>query len=64
MTRYRYSGPASAVTLNTADGPLDVVLFDGTDTPDLPADNEWVVTMVALKHFTELPATGKAKKEG
>lgn len=51
MTLYRYSGPPSGATV---DGK-EVLLHPGADV-ELPADNDYVRTLVALGHLTEVPA--------
>lgn len=48
LKKYRYSGPASGVTL--ADGP-EVLLWPGKDV-SLPAGHEYVRTLTALGHLT------------
>jgi hypothetical protein len=57
MSKYRYSGPPSGVTL--ADGS-EVMLFPGSDV-ELPEAHEYTATLVALGHLTLLSET-KAKK--
>lgn len=57
MSKYRYSGPPSGVTL--ADGS-EVMLFPGSDV-ELPEAHEYTATLVALGHLTPLAET-KAKK--
>ncbi len=68
--KYFYSGPFSAVTLQTAKGPQDVVLHPDNDV-DLPEDHPYTKTLVALKHLTkpvatasEVKAPSKSAKEG
>lgn len=66
MTLYRYSGPPSGVTLNTADGPREVLLWPGQSV-ELPADSDYVGTLIALGHLTPAPALAaeaKTKKKG
>lgn len=46
--RYVYSGPVSGVTLQ--DG-TEVMFFDGQEV-ELPEDNEYVKTLIALGHLT------------
>jgi hypothetical protein len=51
IMRYRYTGPNSAVTLKVSDGKdglkdQDVVLWNGREI-DLPANHEWVATLLA-----------------
>ncbi|MDD2870085.1 hypothetical protein [Neomegalonema sp.] len=43
MSLYRYSGPASAVTL---EGSAETILIPGS-VVELPADSPWVKTMIA-----------------
>ncbi|WJY16810.1 hypothetical protein PCO82_09380 [Pectobacteriaceae bacterium CE90] len=50
MKNYRYTGPASGVTL--ADG-TEVLLWPGKDVL-LPPDNDYVKTLVALQHLTPI----------
>ncbi|RNM00572.1 hypothetical protein [Dickeya undicola] len=50
MKNYRYTGPASGVTL--ADG-TEVLLWPGKDV-SLPQDNDYVKTLVALQHLTPI----------
>jgi len=57
MSKYRYSGPPSGVTLG--DGS-EVMLFPGSDV-ELPEAHEYTATLVALGHLTPIPET-KAKK--
>lgn len=66
MTLYRYSGPPSGVTLNTPEGPREVLLWDGQQA-ELPPYNDYVGTLVALGHLVPVPAPaveGKTKKKG
>lgn len=56
LTRYLYTGPQSAVSLRVGDTaePLDVQLLP--DKPvELPADHEYTVVLLALKHLAPLP---------
>lgn len=55
MKTYIYSGPVSGVTLNTPDGPLEVMLHPGKPV-HLPEDNEYVRTLIAKKRLSEVPA--------
>lgn len=60
MTKYRYTGPTSGVTLK--DGS-EVMLFDGKEI-SLPEDNGYVKTLIARRHLTEIkPAAEAAGKE-
>jgi hypothetical protein len=61
--RYRYSGPNSAVTLKVSDGQgglkdQDVVLWHGREV-ELPANHEWVATLLAKGFLTPAPAAPK-----
>jgi hypothetical protein len=60
LTRYRYTGPQSAASLNVGDTaePLDVQLLPNKPVA-LPADHEYTVVLLALKHLTPLPAHTK-----
>lgn len=62
MATYTYRGPMSAATL--PDG-REVILIDG-QTVELPEDNDWVKTLVALGHLSMVPvskpAPAKAKE--
>lgn len=58
LTRYRYSGPLSGVTLRQkqADRAVeekDVQLIPGAEV-DLPADHPYVRKLAAKKHLTEV----------
>ncbi|WP_030129127.1 hypothetical protein [Pseudomonas sp. QTF5] len=60
LTRYLYTGPQSAVSLRVGDTgqPLDVQLLP--DKPvELPADHEYTVVLLALKHLAPLPTHTK-----
>ena len=60
--KYLYEGPNSGVTLQ--DG-TEVLLWNGKEV-ELPADNEYVKTLVALgylKPIQEIKETKKTKKE-
>jgi hypothetical protein len=61
MTRYRYDGPVSSVTLS---GGLDVNLHPGAEV-ELPEDNDYVGGLVAKGFLTPLPKTAPkpSKKE-
>lgn len=48
MKEYRYSGPASGVTLS--DG-TEILLWPGK-TVSLPEEHDYVKVLVALKHLT------------
>lgn len=51
MKTYRYSGPASGVTLS--DG-TEILLWPGKNVP-LPENHDYVRTLVALKLLTPVP---------
>ncbi|EQO45606.1 TPA: hypothetical protein QHZ16_005102, partial [Escherichia coli] len=51
MKEYRYSGPASGVTLS--DG-TEILLWPGK-TVSLPEEHDYVKVLVALKHLTPVP---------
>ncbi|WP_206186970.1 hypothetical protein [Yersinia massiliensis] len=51
MKVYRYSGPASGVTLS--DG-TETLLWPGKNV-SLPENHEYVKVLVALKHLTPVP---------
>lgn len=60
LTRYRYSGPQSAVSLRIVEGKntevIDRQLMPGKPV-ELPAEHEYTKTLLALKHLHLLPAT-------
>ncbi|MBE0128186.1 MULTISPECIES: hypothetical protein [Citrobacter] len=65
--KYLYSGPASGVTLRNKDGkPMEVLLWPGSEI-DLPSDNEYVKTLIALNHLTpsaqQTPVTDRSRKQ-
>lgn len=55
MKEYRYSGPASGVTLS--DG-TEILLWPGK-TVYLPEEHDYVKVLVALKHLTPVPEDTK-----
>jgi hypothetical protein len=57
--KYLYEGPNSGVTLQ--DG-TEVLLWNGKEV-ELPADNEYVKTLMALGYLKTLQETKKTKKE-
>jgi hypothetical protein len=65
--KYVYQGPVnSSVTLKLAGGKeQDVVLIRGGQV-DVPEDNEYIKTLVALKHLVPFKpaASVPAKKDG
>lgn len=65
--KYLYSGPASGVTLRDKDGKsMEVLLWPGSEV-DLPSDNEYVKTLVALNHLTasaqQTPVLDRSRKQ-
>lgn len=48
--KYFYSGPFTGVTLQNGDKAQEVMLHTNTNV-DLPADNEYTKTLVALGHL-------------
>ena len=48
--KYFYSGPTSGVTLQDGDQTREVMLHAQTEV-DLPADNEYTQTLLALGHL-------------
>jgi hypothetical protein len=60
LTRYRYTGPQSGVSLRVGDTsqPLDVQLLPGKPV-ELPADHEYTLVLLALKHLAPLPPQTK-----
>lgn len=61
--KYLYRGPSSGVTLQDGDTPREVMLHANTEV-ELPADNEYTKTLVALGYLTPVAgeAAGKAAK--
>lgn len=61
--KYFYSGPITGVTLQDGDKDREVMLHTNTHV-DLPADNEYTKTLLALGHLQPVAseATGKAAK--
>lgn len=55
MKKYRYSGPASGVTLS--DG-TEILLWPGKNV-SLPEEHDYVKVLVALKHLTPVPEETK-----
>ncbi|HCR1008201.1 TPA: hypothetical protein OMU03_003325 [Enterobacter roggenkampii] len=55
MKEYRYSGPASGVTLS--DG-TEILLWSGKNIT-LPEEHDYVKVLVALKHLTPVPEETK-----
>ena len=58
LTRYLYTGPQSCASLRVGEERelLDVQLLPGGDV-ELPADHEYTVVLLALKHLVLLPTT-------
>lgn len=57
MTRYRYDGPVSSVTLP---GGLDVNLHPGAEV-ELPEDNDYVGVLMAKGFLTAIASNRKPK---
>ncbi|MBS1186686.1 MAG: hypothetical protein H6R04_704 [Burkholderiaceae bacterium] len=55
MAKYLYSGPTSGVTLNVSGKPQEVMLHTGKEV-ELPEDNGYVGTLLALGHLTIVAA--------
>lgn len=61
LTRYIYTGPPSAASLRVGDdwGLLDVQLRTG-ESVELPAEHEYTLVLLELKHLVLAPKpTGK-----
>lgn len=58
LTRYRYTGPQSAASLRVGEDRklLDVQLVPGKPV-ELPADHEYTLVLLELKHLVLLPMT-------
>ncbi|HFK4062760.1 TPA: hypothetical protein ACG1UU_000112 [Kluyvera ascorbata] len=56
MKKYRYSGPASGVTLG--DG-TEILLWTGKNV-SLPEEHDYVKVLVALKHLTPVSEETKS----
>ena len=55
LTQYLYTGPQSCASLRVGDGKLlDVQLLPGKPV-DLPADHEYTIVLLALRHLELLP---------
>lgn len=61
LTRYIYNGPQSAATLRVGKTRelLDVQLLPGNPV-ELPADHEYTLVLLELKHLVLAPAEAKA----
>lgn len=53
MNKYRYTGPTSGVTLNVDGIPQEIMLHTGSEI-ELPSDNEYVKTLIALRYLVQL----------
>lgn len=53
--KYNYSGPSSGVTLQDGAKQREVMLHTGVEV-DLPEDNEYVQTLLALGYLTLVAA--------
>lgn len=60
LTRYSYTGPQSAASLRVGEtgAPLDVQLLPGKPV-ELPADHEYTLVLLELKHLERLPPKTK-----
>ncbi|AKA25705.1 hypothetical protein [Pseudomonas chlororaphis] len=60
LTRYIYNGPQSGATLRVGDARelLDVQLLPGKPV-DLPADHEYTLVLLELKHLVLVPTEAK-----
>lgn len=60
LTRYIYNGPQSAATLRVGDARelLDVQLLPGKPV-ELPADHEYTLVLLELKHLALAPTEAK-----
>lgn len=65
MQTFLYQGPIdSSVTLRLDDGKeLDVMFYRGQKTVPLPADHEYIKTLVALEHLVPPPEEQAAPAE-
>ncbi len=61
--KYRYSGPTSGVTLQGADenSPEEVMLHTGAEV-ELPEDNDYTKTLLALGYLTPIKPAGKTSR--
>lgn len=57
--KYRYSGPTSGVTLQEGEKVREVMLHTGAEV-ELPEENEYTKTLLALQYLT--PAQEPAKQ--
>ncbi|WP_095128664.1 hypothetical protein [Pseudomonas sp. Irchel s3h14] len=60
LTRYTYTGPQSAASLRVGEARelLEVQLLPGKPV-ELPADHEYTLVLLELKHLVLLPSTEK-----
>lgn len=58
--KFFYSGPFTGVTLQVGDKTQEVMLHTNTHV-DLPADNEYTKTLLALGHLKPAAADAAAK---
>lgn len=60
LTRYTYTGPQSAASLRVGDTRelLEVQLLPGRPV-ELPADHEYTLVLLELKHLVLLPSAEK-----
>lgn len=56
--KYRYSGPASGVTLQKGEEAQEVMLHTGAEV-ELPEEHEYTKTLLALGHLTPVKQTTK-----
>lgn len=55
MTRFRYHGPLSGVTLRTADGGVQEHMLHTGREVELPEDHPHVQTLIAVRRLTPVP---------
>jgi hypothetical protein len=60
LTQYIYAGPQSAASLRVGESRelLEVQLFSGKPA-DLPADHEYTLVLLELKHLVPAPPNAK-----
>lgn len=61
LTRYTYTGPQSAASLRVGETRelLEVQLHPGNPV-ELPADHEYTLVLLELKHLVPLPSAAKS----
>lgn len=59
-TKYRYTGPLSGVTLASGQ---EVMLNPGGDV-ELPEQDEYTKTLLALGHLIQIPVAKNSKAKG